>query len=126
MNTSANRESTLLAVDVVLPFAVLDTCTTSIGHPRVVWQPAGGMPKSIAKPVGTGGGIQMSRDSACGVLTACALWLLGTTVAAAQQPAAPPPVEQVSFGPFVYHLARGELRTDAGRLLDARRSRRSG
>jgi two-component system phosphate regulon response regulator OmpR len=26
------------------------------------------------------------------------------------QPAAAPPVEQVSFGPFVYHLARGELR----------------
>jgi two-component system phosphate regulon response regulator OmpR len=26
------------------------------------------------------------------------------------QPAAPAPVEQVSFGPFVYHLARGELR----------------
>lgn len=26
------------------------------------------------------------------------------------QPAPAPPVEQVSFGPFVYHLARGELR----------------
>jgi two-component system phosphate regulon response regulator OmpR len=26
------------------------------------------------------------------------------------QPAASPPVESVSFGPFVYHLARGELR----------------
>ncbi len=26
------------------------------------------------------------------------------------QPAAAPPVESVSFGPFVYHLARGELR----------------
>jgi two-component system phosphate regulon response regulator OmpR len=26
------------------------------------------------------------------------------------QPAAPPPVESVRFGPFVYHLARGELR----------------
>jgi two-component system, OmpR family, phosphate regulon response regulator OmpR len=26
------------------------------------------------------------------------------------QPAANPPVESVSFGPFVYHLARGELR----------------
>ena len=26
------------------------------------------------------------------------------------QPAAPPPVESIRFGPFVYHLARGELR----------------
>jgi two-component system phosphate regulon response regulator OmpR len=26
------------------------------------------------------------------------------------QPAAPPPAEQVGFGPFVYHLGRGELR----------------
>jgi len=26
------------------------------------------------------------------------------------QPALPTPVEQVGFGPFVYHLARGELR----------------
>src|SRR5262249_58267464 len=26
------------------------------------------------------------------------------------QPATPPPAESVRFGPFVYHLARGELR----------------
>ena len=26
------------------------------------------------------------------------------------QPATPPPAEQVSFGPFVFHIARGELR----------------
>lgn len=38
-------------------------------------------------------------------------------------PAAPPPVEQVSFGPFVYHLGRGELRKgdDVIRLTDRER-----
>ncbi len=39
------------------------------------------------------------------------------------QPAAPPPVESVRFGPFVYHLARGELRKgeDIIRLTDRER-----
>ncbi len=34
-----------------------------------------------------------SRGSTCGLLTACALWVLGTTVVTAQQPAAPPPID---------------------------------
>jgi two-component system phosphate regulon response regulator OmpR len=36
------------------------------------------------------------------------------------QPAAAPPIESVRFGPFVYHLARGELRKgeDVIRLTD--------
>ena len=39
------------------------------------------------------------------------------------QPAAAPPVESVRFGPFVYHLARGELRKgeDIIRLTDRER-----
>jgi two-component system phosphate regulon response regulator OmpR len=39
------------------------------------------------------------------------------------QPAVPPPVESVRFGPFVYHLARGELRKgeDIIRLTDRER-----
>ena len=39
------------------------------------------------------------------------------------QPAVTPPVEQVSFGPFVYHLGRGELRRgeDVIRLTDRER-----
>jgi two-component system phosphate regulon response regulator OmpR len=39
------------------------------------------------------------------------------------QPAAPQPVESVRFGPFVYHLARGELRKgeDIIRLTDRER-----
>ncbi|HEU5017088.1 MAG TPA: response regulator [Pseudolabrys sp.] len=39
------------------------------------------------------------------------------------QPATPPPAESVRFGPFVYHLARGELRKgdDAIRLTDRER-----
>jgi two-component system phosphate regulon response regulator OmpR len=39
------------------------------------------------------------------------------------QPVAPPPVESVRFGPFVYHLARGDLRKgdDAVRLTDRER-----
>jgi len=39
------------------------------------------------------------------------------------QPAVTPPVEQVSFGPFVYHLGRGELRRgdEAIRLTDRER-----
>jgi len=39
------------------------------------------------------------------------------------QPAAQPPVESVSFGPFVYHLARGELRKgeEVIRLTDRER-----
>ncbi len=39
------------------------------------------------------------------------------------QPAAAPPVESVRFGPFVYHLARGELRKgeEAIRLTDRER-----
>jgi len=39
------------------------------------------------------------------------------------QPAAPPPIESVRFGPFVYHLARGELRKgeDVIRLTDRER-----
>lgn len=39
------------------------------------------------------------------------------------QPAAPPPAESVSFGPFVYHLARGELRKgqEVIRLTDRER-----
>jgi two-component system phosphate regulon response regulator OmpR len=39
------------------------------------------------------------------------------------QPAVSPPVESVSFGPFVYHLARGELRNgeDVIRLTDRER-----
>jgi two-component system phosphate regulon response regulator OmpR len=39
------------------------------------------------------------------------------------QPAVAPPVESVSFGPFVYHLARGELRkgSEVIRLTDRER-----
>jgi len=39
------------------------------------------------------------------------------------QPPAPPPVESVRFGPFVYHLARGELRRgdEVIRLTDRER-----
>ncbi len=39
------------------------------------------------------------------------------------QPAVAPPIEQVSFGPFVYHLARGELRRgeEVIRLTDRER-----
>jgi two-component system phosphate regulon response regulator OmpR len=39
------------------------------------------------------------------------------------QPAASPPVESVRFGPFVYHLARGELRKgeEVIRLTDRER-----
>jgi len=39
------------------------------------------------------------------------------------QPAAPPPAESVSFGPFVFHIARGELRRgeDIVRLTDRER-----
>ena len=39
------------------------------------------------------------------------------------QPAAPPPIESIRFGPFVYHLARGELRKgeEVIRLTDRER-----
>jgi two-component system phosphate regulon response regulator OmpR len=41
----------------------------------------------------------------------------------AQPPAAPPPLESVRFGPFVFHIARGELRKgeDSVRLTDRER-----
>jgi two-component system phosphate regulon response regulator OmpR len=41
----------------------------------------------------------------------------------AQPPAAPPPVESVRFGPFVFHIARGELRKgeESVRLTDRER-----